>query len=48
MHRGQMLVPVAEVVLAELAGGVAERFQQFGNGRIFRLNAIGGVQLCCA
>ena len=34
---GQVLVLVAEVVLAELAGGVAQRLEQFGNGGIFRL-----------
>ena len=32
----QELVLVAEVVLAELAGGVAQRLQQLGNGRVFR------------
>jgi hypothetical protein len=31
---GQVLVLVAEMVFAELAGGIAERLQQLGNGRI--------------
>ena len=34
VHRRQVLVQVAEVVLAELAGGVAERLEQFGDRRI--------------
>jgi len=34
VHRGQMLVAVAEMVLAELAGGVAERFRDVRNARI--------------
>jgi hypothetical protein len=40
VHHRQELVLVAEMVLAELSGGVAERLQKFGNGRIFfRLQA---------
>ena len=39
VHRRQELVLVAEVVLAELAGGVAERLEQLGDGRVFRLQA---------
>ena len=39
VQRRQILVLVAEVVLAELAGGVAERLEQFGDRRIFRLQA---------
>ncbi|MCY1239475.1 hypothetical protein D9M72_522700 [compost metagenome] len=35
----QELVLVAQVVLAELAGGIALRLEQFGNGRVFRLQA---------
>ena len=35
----QELVQVSEVVLAELAGGVAERLQQLGNGRVLGLEA---------
>ena len=34
VDRGQMLVAVAEVVLAELAGHVAERLEQLGDGRV--------------
>ena len=34
VHRGQELVAVAQVVLAELAGGIALHLQQFGNRRI--------------
>ncbi len=33
----QMLVEIAEMVLAELRGGVAERLEEFGDGRILRL-----------
>ena len=33
VHRGQVLVEVAQVVLAELTGGVALVLQQFGDGR---------------
>ena len=36
VHRRQELVLVAEMVLAELAGRVAQRLQQFGDGRVFR------------
>jgi hypothetical protein len=31
MHRGQVLVQIAEVVLAELAGRIAERFERRGD-----------------
>ena len=34
VHGRQELVAVAEVVLAELAGGVAERLEQLGDGRV--------------
>jgi hypothetical protein len=34
VNRGQKLVAVAEVVLAELAGGVALRLQQLGERRV--------------
>ena len=40
VHRRQELVAVAEVVLAELAGHVAERLQQVGDGRILGLQAL--------
>jgi hypothetical protein len=35
VYRGQVLVAIAEMVLAELAGGVAERFEDFGERRVF-------------
>ena len=41
---GQVLVPVAEVVLAELAGHVAMVLQQPGDGRVFLLHAQGGAR----
>ena len=43
VHRRQELVAVAEVVLAELAGGVAERLQQLGDRRILRLQPYRGA-----
>src|SRR5215472_11233862 len=36
---GKKLVAIAEMVLAELPGGVAEGLQQFGDGWIFRLQS---------
>ncbi len=39
VRRRQELVAVAEMVLAELAGDVAERLQDVGDGRVFRLQA---------
>jgi hypothetical protein len=39
VHRRQETVLVAEMVLAELAGGVAERLQELGDRRILRLQA---------
>ena len=41
VHGREELVLVAQVVLAELAGGVAERLQQLRNGRVFRLKTDG-------
>ena len=41
VRRGQHLVAVAEVVLAELAGHVALRPQQRGDRRVFLLHALG-------
>ena len=41
VHRRQVLVAVAEVVLAELAGGVAQRLEQLGDGRVLLLQALG-------
>ena len=43
VHRRQMLVAVAEVVLAELAGGVALRLEQRGDGRVALLPAFLGA-----
>jgi hypothetical protein len=43
VHRRQVLVPIAEMVLAELAGGVAERLQQLGDGRVFLLKSNRGA-----
>jgi hypothetical protein len=37
VHGWQVLVAVAEVVLAELPGGVAERLEQLGDGRVLGL-----------
>ena len=37
VHGRQKFVAVAEVVLAELSGGVAERLEQFGDRRVFLL-----------
>ena len=39
VHRRQEFVLVAQMVLAELAGGVAQRLQQFRDGRVFRPKA---------
>ena len=41
VHRRQVLVAVAEMVLAELAGGVAERLEQLGDGRVRLLRPSG-------
>src|SRR5262249_28748638 len=37
MGGGQVFVEVAEVILAELAGRVAQRLEQLGDGRVFLL-----------
>ena len=39
VHGRQKFIAIAEMVLAELAGGVAERLQQFGDGRVFRVQS---------
>ena len=39
VHGRQVLVAIAEVVLAELAGRVAERLEQLGDGRVLGLEA---------
>ena len=36
MHGRQVFIAIAEMVLAELAGGVADGLQQVGDGRVFR------------
>ena len=41
---GRIFVAVAEVVLAELAGGVAQRLEQLGDGRVFLLQADRGAR----
>ena len=43
VHRRQVFVPITEMVLAKLAGGVAERLQHFGDGRVFLMEADGGT-----
>ena len=43
VQRRQVLILVAEMVLAELAGLVAQRLQEFGDGRIFRAEAYVGA-----
>ncbi len=45
VHRGQELVQVAEVVLAELAGGVAHRLERGGNGHGLRRDPDGRTGL---
>ena len=46
VHGRQELVAVAEVVLAELAGRVAERLEQLRDGRIFCLQARSATLAC--
>ena len=36
---GKHLIPVAQVILAELAGGIALGLEQAGNGGIFHLHS---------
>jgi hypothetical protein len=43
VHGGQKFVAVAEVVLAELARCIAERFEQLGNRRVFLLQPESGA-----
>ena len=45
VHRRQELVAVAQVVLAELAGGVAHRLERGGDGHRLRRQADGGAGL---
>ena len=44
VHRRQMLVAVAKVVLAELAGGVAEILEELPDGRVLGLQAERGAR----
>ena len=43
MRGRQEFVAVAQMILAELAGGVAQRLEEFGDGRVFFLQADGGA-----
>ncbi len=43
VHGRQVFIPIAEMVLAELSGGVAERLQHFGDRRIFFLKSDRGA-----
>ena len=45
VHRGQELVAIAQVVLAELASGVAHRLERGRDGRRLRRQADGGSGL---
>ena len=40
---GKIFIAIAEMVFAELAGGVAERLEQFSDGRVFRLKSDGSA-----
>jgi hypothetical protein len=39
MHGRQIFVAIAQMVLAELTGGVAERLQHFGYGWVLRMQS---------
>jgi len=41
---GQMLIPVTEMVLAELSGGVALGLEQLGDGHVAGLEALRGAR----
>ena len=43
MHRRQVLVAIAEMVLAELAGRVTEALEHLGDGHVFGLDPQGGA-----
>src|SRR5260370_17179418 len=43
VHGRQELIAIAEMVLAKLTGGVTERLEQFGDGRVFRLKSENGA-----
>ena len=44
VDRGQELVLVSEVILAELAGGIAQRLEQVGDRRVLRSQALVGAR----
>ena len=44
VDRRQVFIPIAEMVLAELTGGVAERLQQLGDRRVLFLQTDGGAR----
>ena len=44
MHRRQVLVAIAEMVLAELAGRVTEALEHLRDGHVFGLDAQGGAR----
>ena len=44
MHGRQVFIAVAEMVLAELAGGIAERLERLGDSDVARLQANGGAR----
>ncbi len=44
VDRGQELIEVAEVILAELTGSIAEVFHEVGDARIFRLQSDVGTR----
>jgi hypothetical protein len=41
MYRRQVLVAVAEMVFTELTGGIAQRLEQLGDGRVSRFQTDG-------
>ena len=43
VHGRQIFIAIAEMVLAELAGGIAERLQQFRDGRVFGMQSDRGA-----
>jgi hypothetical protein len=43
VHRRQVLVAIAEVILAELTGGIALRLQCLRDGRVLRLQTQRGA-----
>jgi hypothetical protein len=39
VHTRQICIAIAQMVVAELTASVAERLQQFGDGRVFRVQS---------